>query len=81
MQIGYFCFHDADIAPRRANLLETNRVLDEIVPVIKQEMARTGIRCLWARRIALGTTSSSTGRRPPATQASLPIRRRRLKKP
>jgi len=35
-QIGYFCFHDADIAPRQGNLLETNR-----------EMARTGIKCLW----------------------------------
>lgn len=47
MQIGYFCFHDADIAPRQSNLLETNRVLDEIVAVIQQEMARTGIKCLW----------------------------------
>lgn len=54
MQIGYFCFHDADIAPRRANLLETNRVLDEIVPVIKQEMARTGIRCLWGTSNCFG---------------------------
>lgn len=54
MQIGYFCFHDADIAPRRANLLETNRVLDEIVPVIKQEMTRTGIRCLWGTSNCFG---------------------------
>ena len=46
-QIGYFCFHDADIAPRQSNLLETNRVLDEVVEVIRQEMARTGIKCLW----------------------------------
>ncbi len=47
MQIGYFCFHDADIAPRRENLLETNRALDEIVSVIQSEMTRTGIKCLW----------------------------------
>ncbi len=47
MQIGYFCFHDADLAPRRDNLLDTNRILDEVVAVIKKEMARTGIKCLW----------------------------------
>ncbi len=54
MQIGYFCFHDADLAPRRDNLLETNRVLDEIVAVVKQEMARTGIRCLWGTSNCFG---------------------------
>ncbi len=33
------------ISPRGSkNLLETNRVLDEIVSVIRQEMDRTGIR-------------------------------------
>ena len=46
-QIGDYCFHDADIAPRQSNLLESNRVLDEVVEVIRQEMARTGIKCLW----------------------------------
>jgi len=54
MQIGYFCFHDADLAPRRENLLETNRVLDEVVAVVKQEMARTGIRCLWGTSNCFG---------------------------
>ncbi|NLI54449.1 MAG: xylose isomerase [Clostridiales bacterium] len=54
MQIGYFCFHDADIAPRQQNLLETNRVLDEIVSVIRQEMDRTGIRCLWGTSNCFG---------------------------
>ncbi|MCE5189799.1 MAG: xylose isomerase [Eubacteriales bacterium] len=54
MQIGYFCFHDADLAPRRSNLLETNRVLDEIVAVIKQEMKRTGIQCLWGTSNCFG---------------------------
>ena len=53
-QIGYFCFHDADIAPRQANLLETNRVLDEVVEVIRQEMARTGIKCLWGTSNCFG---------------------------
>jgi len=54
MQIGFFCFHDADLAPRRENLLETNRVLDEVVAVVKQEMARTGIRCLWGTSNCFG---------------------------
>jgi len=55
MQIQYFCFHDADIAPRDPdNLAETNRRLDEIVAVIKEEMKRTGIKCLWGTTNAFG---------------------------
>lgn len=54
MQLGYFCFHDADLAPRRDNLLETNRVLDEVVSVVKKEMSRTGIRCLWGTSNCFG---------------------------
>lgn len=47
MQIPFFCFHDQDIAPRGKTLAETNNNLDAIVSVIKEEMARTGIKCLW----------------------------------
>ncbi|CRZ34730.1 D-xylose isomerase [Herbinix hemicellulosilytica] len=55
MQIQYFCFHDADIAPIVPNdLAETNRRLDEIVAVIKEEMKRTGIKCLWGTTNAFG---------------------------
>ncbi|MFA6792230.1 MAG: xylose isomerase [Candidatus Izemoplasmatales bacterium] len=43
----YFCFHDRDIAPEQETLAETNRVLDEIVAVIEQEMKRTQIKLLW----------------------------------
>ena len=52
LQIPFFCFHDADVAPRGANLKETNANLDVIVGVIKEEMKRTGIKCLW------GTTNA-----------------------
>nr|WP_123607524.1 xylose isomerase [Mobilisporobacter senegalensis] len=52
MQIPFFCFHDRDIAPEGKDLQETNARLDEIVKVIKEEMARTGIKCLW------GTTNA-----------------------
>ncbi len=45
--IEYFCFHDRDIAPEGNTLKETNSYLDEIVPVIKSEMDRTGIKLLW----------------------------------
>ncbi len=54
MQIPFFCFHDADIAPRAATLEETNKRLDVIVKVIKEEMARTGIKCLWGTTNAFG---------------------------
>lgn len=54
MQIPFFCFHDADIAPRGATLAETNENLDKIVKVIKEEMAHTGIKCLWGTTNAFG---------------------------
>lgn len=43
----YFCFHDRDIAPEGATLKETNENLDRIIPIIKSEMKRTGIKLLW----------------------------------
>ena len=55
--IPFFCFHDRDIVPEGKDLEETNRRLDEIVAVIKEEMARTGIKCLW------GTTYAFSNRR------------------
>ncbi|MGS0972439.1 MAG: xylose isomerase [Candidatus Izemoplasmataceae bacterium] len=45
--LEYFCFHDRDIAPEQDTLKETNKVLDEIVDVIEEEMKRTGIKLLW----------------------------------
>lgn len=54
MQIPFFCFHDADIAPRAATLKETNERLDVIVGVIREEMERTGIKCLWGTTNAFG---------------------------
>lgn len=43
----YFAFHDRDIAPEGATLAETNRNLDAIVTVIREEQERTGIGLLW----------------------------------
>ena len=45
--IEYFCFHDRDIAPEGANLAEFQKNLDVIVPVIKEQMNKYGIKLLW----------------------------------
>ena len=43
----FFAFHDRDIAPEGNDLAETNRNLDAVVPVLKEEQKRTGIKLLW----------------------------------
>ncbi|MGO9108191.1 MAG: xylose isomerase [Thermoguttaceae bacterium] len=43
----FFCFHDRDIAPEGASLAESNKNLDAVVNVIKEEMQRTGVKLLW----------------------------------
>ena len=45
--IGYFCFHDRDIAPEGESLAETNSNLDEIVLLAKKLSEETGIKLLW----------------------------------
>ncbi len=43
----YYAFHDRDVAPEGANLAESNKNLDAVVAVLKQEQERTGIKLLW----------------------------------
>jgi len=45
--VPFFCFHDRDIAPEGRTLAETNKNLDAVVKVVKEEMQRTGIKLLW----------------------------------
>lgn len=45
--VDYFCFHDRDVAPEGDTLAETNKNLDKIVRIIKDEMSETGIKMLW----------------------------------
>ncbi len=45
--IDYFCFHDRDIAPEGGTLAETNKNLDIIVDLIKQNMKSSGKKLLW----------------------------------
>ena len=45
--IEYFCFHDRDIAPEGESLAEFWANLDEVVPLIKEQMKKTGVKLLW----------------------------------
>ena len=43
----FYCFHDRDVAPEGATLAESNKNLDTVVKVLKEEQQRTGIKLLW----------------------------------
>src|SRR5277367_415787 len=43
----FYAFHDRDVAPEGATLAESNRNLDAVVKVLKEEQERTGIQLLW----------------------------------
>ena len=45
--VGFYCFHDRDVAPEGVTLTESNKNLDKVVRVIKSEQERTGIKPLW----------------------------------
>ena len=45
--LGFYCFHDRDLAPEGASLAETNRNLDQVVDLAGKLQADTGIRLLW----------------------------------
>lgn len=45
--VHFYCFHDRDVAPEGKTLAESNKNLDAVVKVLKQQQERTGIRLLW----------------------------------
>lgn len=45
--VPFYAFHDRDVAPEGRTLSETNRNLDAVVKVLKEEQKRTGIGLLW----------------------------------
>ncbi|MCK4274907.1 MAG: xylose isomerase, partial [Phycisphaerae bacterium] len=45
--VGFYCFHDVDVAPEGKTLTESFANLDEIVPLLKDSQQRTGVRLLW----------------------------------
>src|SRR5438874_5797083 len=43
----FYAFHDRDVAPEGKNLSESNKNLESIAKLLKQEQERTGVRLLW----------------------------------
>jgi xylose isomerase len=43
----YYAFHDRDVAPHGRTLAQSNKNLDAVAKVLKQEQQRTGIKLLW----------------------------------
>jgi xylose isomerase len=45
--VEFYCFHDRDVAPEGKTLAESNKNLDAVVKVLKEEQQRTGVKLLW----------------------------------
>src|SRR3954462_7868993 len=45
--VPFYAFHDRDVAPEGKSLAESNKNLDAVVKVLKEEQQRTGIKLLW----------------------------------
>ncbi len=45
--VGFWCFHDRDIAPEGDDLAKSNDRLDEIVALAKKLQKQTGVKLLW----------------------------------
>src|SRR5919198_6754295 len=43
----FYAFHDRDVAPEGRTLKESNKFLEEVTRVLKEEQQRTGIKLLW----------------------------------
>ena len=43
----FYCFHDRDVAPEGNTLAESNKNLDAVVKVLKEEQQRSGVKLLW----------------------------------
>ena len=61
----FYAFHDRDVAPEGRTLAESNKNLDAVVKVLKEEQQRTGIGLLWGTaclfanpRFAMGAATS-----------------------
>ncbi|HEV8542358.1 MAG TPA: xylose isomerase [Verrucomicrobiae bacterium] len=43
----FYAFHDRDVAPEGRTLKESNKNLEEVAKVLKEEQQRTGVKLLW----------------------------------
>ncbi|MBT5861791.1 MAG: xylose isomerase [Gammaproteobacteria bacterium] len=47
MTVPYFCFHDRDLAPEGASIVESEKNLQHLVGRVKPRQQETGIKLLW----------------------------------
>ena len=47
MTVPYFCFHDRDLAPEGASVVESEKNLQHLVGRVKPRQQETGIKLLW----------------------------------
>jgi xylose isomerase len=47
LQAPFYAFHDRDVAPHGKSLRESNKYLDTIVALLKEQQKKTGIKLLW----------------------------------
>ena len=66
LDMPFFCFHDADIAPEGATLAESNRNVREIGEIFARKMEKSGTKLLW------GTANLFSNRRYMAGAATNP---------
>jgi xylose isomerase len=45
--VGFYCFHDRDVAPDGSTLAESNKNLDVVADALEKHQQRTGIKLLW----------------------------------
>ena len=45
--VGFYCFHDRDVAPEGKTLAESHNHLDAVAAALKAHQDRTGIKLLW----------------------------------
>ena len=45
--VGFYCFHDRDVAPEGSSLAESNRNLDAVADALEKQQRRSGIKLLW----------------------------------
>ncbi len=45
--VGFWCFHDHDIAPEAGTLAESNKRLDKMVDLAERLQSDTGVKLLW----------------------------------
>jgi xylose isomerase len=76
----FYAFHDRDVAPEGATLARTNKNLDAVAKVLKEEQQRTGIGLLWGTACFSRIRASLTARPPVATPMCLPTPPRRSRR-